>query len=117
MKERKSSELLISILIKIIVILGLYFVCRYFQLPLGLTAAFLLFIFLGIITITDYKKFKKPQKASLVGLIIAPALLSLLFAYDHFIDNIRITVIHIFIILFIPIGIANYLMKKEKKKT
>jgi intracellular septation protein A len=65
----------------------------------------------------DYKKFKTPQKVGFIGLIAASGLLSLLFAYDHFIKDIRITVIHIFAIIFLPIAIGNYLMKKEKEKT
>jgi hypothetical protein len=117
MNVRKTSGLLVSSLIKIVILLGLYFVCKYFQLPLALTATFLLFIFLALVAITEYKKFKKPQKVLLVGLILASLLLGLLFAYDHFVNNIRITVIHVFVILFTPIAIGNYFLKKQKEKT
>ena len=117
MDKNKFKELLIFLPVKILVIAGVYYLCDYFQFPLGLTAATLLFVFSAMILITSYKKFKTPQKALFIGLLISSAILSLLFAYDYFIKDIRITVVHIFIILFIPIGIGNYLVKKEKEKT
>jgi len=116
-KDFNIKEMLISLLIKIIVLGGLYFLSQYFQFSVSLTAAILLSVFLGMIVITSYKNFKTPQKALFVGLFIASAILSLLFAYDYFISDIRITVFHILIVLFIPIGIGNYLVKKEKEKT
>ena len=114
MDKDKLKELLIVLPVKLLALAGIYYLCDYFKLPLGLTAATLLFVFSGMIIITSYKKFKTPQKALFIGLLISSAILSLLFAYDYFIKDIRITVVHIFIILFIPIGIGNYLIKIEK---
>ena len=117
MDKDRFKKLLIALPVQILTLAGIYYLCDYFHLPIGLTAALLMFVFMSVVTLMDYKKFKKPQKAAFIDLIIASGLLSLLFAYDHFIRDIRITVIHIFAIIFPPIAIGNYLMKKEKEKT
>ncbi len=117
MDKDKFKELLIALPVKILTLAGIYYLCAYFQFPLGLTATTLFFVFSGMVIITSYKKFKTPPKALFIGLVISSAILSLLFAYDNFISDIRISVVHIFIVLFIPIGVGNYLMKKEKEKT
>ena len=99
------------------VLVGLYFLCDYYKLPHRLTAGILLFVFMSGVTIIGYKKFRTPQKVGFIGLVVASGLLSGLFAYDHFIKNIRITVFHIFAVLLPPIVIGNYLLKREKEKT
>ena len=99
---------------KIATLLGIYFICKYFDLPLGLTGSFLLFIASVLIVVLNYRNFRKPQKIAFIGLIFSSAILSTLFAYDHFIVDIRITIIHIALIVFPPILIGNYLTNKEK---
>lgn len=117
MDRSELKGMLISLAVKLLVLVSLYLLCDYFQFPLGLTASLLLFAFALVFMIMHYNKFKTAQKVGFIGLAISAGLLSILFAYDHFIEDIRITVIHIGAIILPPLLIGSYLLKKDKEKT
>ena len=108
------SELIVTLFVKVAVIVGLYYFCTYFELPIGLTAALILFIFLLYFTVSKYKVLNKNRKICFVGLTVSAFILSILFSYKHFVSDISINTLHIGIIILVPLLLWQYLEKKAK---
>jgi hypothetical protein len=115
-KSQKISRsgLLLSFLVKIVLILGIYYFCTFLNLPIGLTASFILFAFFMYLTLSSYKSLDKHKKVYFIGMTIAAFILLTLFGYNHFISEIRITALHIGVIILIPFFLWKILEKKAK---
>jgi len=115
MGENEKQGVFIT-LIPVISSVAITFVAyKYFHLSLGLVGAISLFIFIILLTMLSYDRLKTPQKVAFAGLIISSFLLTILFGYDQFINDIKITALHVVGLIFPPILIGNYLLKKQVK--
>lgn len=108
------KELVLGISIQTTSFLAIVYGTRYFNLPLGLTASLLMFLGFISFLFWNYKKLKLSVKVTFIGLSISSAILSILWAYKEFINQIRIDFALIIILIGGPVLIGNYLMKKEK---
>jgi hypothetical protein len=96
------------------IMVGLYCFFTYFKLPIGLTAALILFVFLLYFTVSKYKALDKNRKICFVGLTLSMFILSTLFGYKHFVFDISINTLHIGVIVLAPLLLWQYLEKKSK---
>jgi hypothetical protein len=115
-KQFSVTEILLSMIIKAAVLFGVYYLCDYFNFSIGLTGATILFLGSLYISIKYFKSFNKPKRVGFLGLTVSAFILSILFAYKHFVSDISITIIHVGILLCAPIILMNYLERKEKAK-
>ena len=115
-KSQKISRsgLVLSVLVKVVVMLGIYYFCAFLNLPIGLTASFILFALFMYLTLSSYKSLDKPKKVYFIGMTIAAFILLILFGYNHFISEINITPLHIGVIILIPFFFWKILEKKVK---
>jgi hypothetical protein len=118
-KEKKPlniPELMISVFVTCVVLAGMYYLCETFNLPTGLTGALILFVLSLYLTLSKYNSLDTPKRVCFIGLTFATLILSSLFAYKHFVTEIRITVLHIGIIILIPFLVWKILEKKSQNK-
>ena len=115
-KPLNIPELMISVIVKCVVLAGMYYLCKTFNLPMGLTGALILFVLFLYFTLSKYNSLDKPKRVCFIGLTFAALILSSLFAYKHFVTEIRITVLHIGIIILIPFLVWKILEKKSQNK-
>lgn len=109
------AALIIQIAVTLSVILGLFHLSRSFELPQGLLGALLLFIVSAYISLRYHSEFKQPKRVGFIGLTISALILTNLFVYKHYVSDIRITIIHIGILLGLPLLLTLHLEKKGKK--
>ena len=120
MNESKQKEMSIAAQIvpgafSILVLGVIYYFVTNFDLPMRLIVALILFAVTLFLTITNFKSFDKPRSICCIGLTISTLILSFLFAYKHFISDIRITALHIGGIIMVPFIIWRILEKKSKE--
>ena len=115
-KHLSIPEVMISVIVKIVILVGMYYICTIFNLPMGLTASLILFALLSYLTLSNYNSLDKPKRVCFVGLTLAAFVLSSLFAYKHFVSDIRITVLHIGGIILAPFFLWKVLEKKAKNE-
>jgi len=115
-KPLNIPELMISVFVGCVVLAGIYFLCEAFNLPTGLTGALILFVLSLYLTLSKYNSLDKPKRVCFIGLTFAALILSSLFAYKHFVTEIRITALHVGIIILIPFLVWKILEKKSQNK-
>ena len=67
----RASEIVISIMVKIIAFSGIFYLCTMFGLPIALTASLILFVFALYVTLSNFKAFHRPKKILCIGVTIA----------------------------------------------
>jgi hypothetical protein len=114
-KRLSQSKLIASILAELVILIGLYYLCTTYNLPMGLIgASFLLVVFLYL-TLSKFNSLDKPKKVCFVGFTLSSLVLAILFAYKRFVSKISITAIHVGVIMIAPILLWKHLEKKIKK--
>jgi len=114
-KRLSQSQLITSLLAELVILVGLYYLCTTYNLPMGLGGALFLLVVFAYLTLSKFNSLDKPKKVCFVGLTLASLVLTILFAYKHFVSDISITAIHVGVIMIAPILLWKHLEKKAKK--
>lgn len=114
-KEMSVSGQIVSGVVSIVVLGGIYYFGTNYDLPIRLIVAIVLFSLTLFLTITNFKSFDTPRRVCCVGLSISTLILSGLFAYKYYVADIRITALHIGVIIMLPFIIWRILEKRSKE--
>ena len=106
---------LIMLFVEVATLVGFYYLYTTYNLPMSLLGASFLFVSLLLFTLLKFNSLDKPKRVFSVGLTLSFLILTVLFAYKHFVSNISITTIHVGVIVIAPILLWKYLEKKTKK--
>ena len=109
------TALIVQIAVMLSVMLGLFYISDFIELPQGLLGAFLLFIFLVYFSLRYYNKLPRPKRVFIIGLTISAFILTILFAYKYYVSDIQISIIYIGILLVLPVLLMQHLEKREKE--
>jgi hypothetical protein len=114
-KGFSGSQLIVSILAELVILVGLYYLCTTYNLPMALGGALFLLVLFVYLTLSKFNSLDKPKKVGFVGLTLASLVLAILFAYKHFVSDISITAIHVGVIMIAPILLWKHLERKARK--
>ena len=109
------TALIVQIAVMLSVMLGLFYISDFIELPQGLLGAFLLFIFLVYFSLRYYNKLPRPKRIFIIGLTISAFILTILFAYKYYVSDIQISIIYIGILLVLPVLLMQHFEKREKE--
>jgi peptidoglycan biosynthesis protein MviN/MurJ (putative lipid II flippase) len=109
------AALIVQLSVMLFVMLGLFYLSNFIDLPQGLLSAFLLFIFLVYFSLRYYNKLHRPKRVFIIGLTISAFILTILFAYKYYVSDIEINIIYIGILLVLPVLLMQHLEKREKE--
>ena len=109
------TALIVQIAVMLSVMLGLFYISDFIELPQGLLGAFLLFIFLVYFSLRYYNKLPRPKRIFIIGLTISAFILTILFAYKYYVSDIQISIIYIGVLLVLPVLLMQHLERKEKE--
>jgi hypothetical protein len=106
-KQNKWRYLTMNLGAQIIVILVLVTIAYLFKLPISVVGSGALTIIMAIILVNNRGHFGKRQIAGLVWLTVAFLILFILFVIREFVSPIRVTIMHIAILLLPPLLLIN----------
>jgi hypothetical protein len=115
---RKPSvkEILVALLVHLAAFLILLYLSKHSKIPIGLLASVMGTVFMGYLCVRYYGSINRPKRVGFVGLTISFGVLSVLFAIDHYFMDLRINILHIFVLLCAPMFLSQYLEKKAKQQ-
>jgi uncharacterized membrane protein AbrB (regulator of aidB expression) len=109
------TALIVQVAVMLSVVLGLFYLSNFLELPQGLLGASLIFIFLFYFSLRYYNKLPRPKRVFIIGLTISAFILTILFAYKYYVSDIQISIIYIGILLVLPVLLMQHLEKREKE--
>jgi O-antigen/teichoic acid export membrane protein len=109
------TALIVQVAVMLSVVLALFYLSNFLELPQGLLGASLIFIFLFYFSLRYYNKLPRPKRVFIIGLTISAFILTILFAYKYYVSDIPISIIYIGILLVLPVLLMQHLEKRKKE--
>lgn len=113
--ERKPIELIVKLVVQASVAFSLFYLFRRYGLPVMVIASLLGFVVILVIAIPKYNAMTLSKRIGAFGSASSFLILSILFGIKYYVTDIRITQLHIGILVLAPLLIMQYLDKREKK--
>ena len=112
---RKPVELIITAVIQACVTASLFYLFRRYGLPVMIIGSLLGCIIILVPTVQRFNSLSLAKKIGSASSAFSLLILSVLFGIKYYVADIKITQLHVGILVLAPLLIMQYLDKREKK--